>query len=43
MTANRECILHLHTLGVPLTTIVNVYLKYSKYFSLKNYLSKLQR
>ena len=41
--ADRERILHLHALGVPLTTIVDVHLKYGKYLSLKNYLAKLQR
>lgn len=35
--------MHLHALGVPLATIVDVHLKYSKYLSLKNYLAKLQR
>ena len=41
--ADRERILYLHALGVPLATIVDVHLKYSKYLSLKNYLAKLQR
>ena len=41
--ADRERILHLHALGVPLATIVDVHLKYGKYLSLKNYLAKLQR
>lgn len=41
--ADRERILHLHALGVPLATIVDVPLKYGKYLSLKNYLAKLQR
>ena len=40
---DREHILHLHALGVPLTTISEVHLKYGKYFSLKNYMAKLQR
>lgn len=41
--ADRERILHLHALGVPLATIVDVHLKYGKYLSLKNYLAKQQR
>ena len=41
--ADRERILHLHALGVPLATIADVRLKYGKYLSLKNYLTKLQR
>ena len=41
--ADRERILHLHALVVSLATIVDVYLKYGKYLSLKNYLAKLQR
>ena len=41
--ADRERILHLHALGVPLATIVDVHLKYGKYLSLKNYPTKLQR
>ena len=41
--ADRERILHLHALGVPLATIVDVHLKYGKYLSLKNCLAKLQR
>ena len=34
--ADPARILHLHALGVPLTTIVDVHLKYGKYLSLKN-------
>ena len=41
--ADRERILHLHALSVPLATIVDVHLKYGKYLSLKNCLAKLQR
>ncbi len=41
--ANRARILHLHALGVPLSTIVHVHLKYGKYLLLKNYLTKLQQ
>lgn len=41
--ADREHILHLHALGVPLATIVGVHLKHGKYLSLKNCLAKLQR
>ena len=41
--ADRERILHLHALGVPLATIVDVHLKYGKYLSPKKYLVKLQR
>ena len=33
----------LDALGVPLATIVDVHLKYSKYLSLKSYFAKLQR
>ena len=40
---DRERIRHLHALGVPLATIVEVHLKYGKYLSLKNYLAKIQR
>ncbi len=41
--ADRERILHLHALGVPLGTIVKVHLQYGKYLSLKNYLTKIKR
>ena len=37
--ADRERILHLHALGVPLATIVDVHLKYSKYLSLNSYVT----
>jgi DNA invertase Pin-like site-specific DNA recombinase len=40
---DRERILHLHALGVPLATIVRVHLGYGRYLSLKNYVTKLQR
>ena len=41
--ADHGRIQHLHALGVPLATIVDVHLKYGRYFSLKNHLAKLQR
>lgn len=37
---DREKILHLHQLGVPLKKIISVHLGYGKYYSLKQYLSK---
>ncbi|MBC8081959.1 MAG: hypothetical protein H7Z21_02000 [Hymenobacter sp.] len=40
--ADRERILHLYALGVPLTTIVDVRLMCGGYLSLKNYLAKRQ-
>lgn len=41
--ADRERILHLHAVSVPLATIMDVHLKYGKHLSLRNYLAKLQR
>lgn len=37
---DKEKILHLHQLGVPLNKIIKVHLGYGKYYSLKGYLSK---
>lgn len=41
--ADRERIIHLCALGVPLATIVRVHLGYGRYLSLKNYVAKLGR
>lgn len=37
---DQEKIFHLHRLGVPVQTIINTHLKYGKYLSLKQYISK---
>ena len=37
---DREKILHLHALGVPLNKIIKVHLGYGQYYSLKQYLIK---
>jgi len=41
--ADRERILYLHALGIPLANIVDGHLKYGKYLSLRNYLVRLER
>lgn len=37
---DQEKIFHLHRLGVPVQTIIDTHLKYGKYLSLKQYISK---
>ena len=37
---DQEKIFHLHRLGVPIQTIIDTHLKYGKYLSLKQYISK---
>jgi len=37
---DRDKIMHLHQMGVPLQTIIKTHLGYGKYLSLKNYIEK---
>jgi DNA invertase Pin-like site-specific DNA recombinase len=37
---DKEKILHLHHLGVPINKIIETHLDYGKYASLKNYIAK---
>ena len=37
---DKEKILHLYQLGVPLNKIITVHLEYGKYYSLREYISK---
>lgn len=37
---DREKIFHLYKMGVPINKIINIYLKYGKYLSLKKYIEK---
>ena len=38
--SDKEKILHLYALGVPIQKIITTHLKYGKYISLKNYIDK---
>ena len=40
---DKEKIFHLHELGVPLNGIIQTHLKYGKYLSLKNYITKRKK
>ena len=37
---DKDKILHLYQLGVPLNKIINVHLQYGKYISLREYINK---
>jgi DNA invertase Pin-like site-specific DNA recombinase len=37
---DQEKIFHLYKMGVPVNKIINIYLKYGKYLSLKKYIEK---
>ena len=37
---DKDKILHLYALGVPITKIIDTHLKYGKSFSLKNFIDK---